>query len=414
MFPLPRRLATGFALPVLAVVLLFLGTACSYLSTTPAPISLSDTAGDLAVFPFLPAAGKNTGGAILIVPDAAIAGSNVDAASLGLARWLAKRGMASFVLRYGGSAAAPTGSAADVTRALSLLRARATEFKIASDRIGVGGLGRGAALAASAGYGSAGTATPAPASTGAGGASARPAFIALFWGAGEVPEVPRDAPPTFLAGSTLGSDSLTGMIDLWNRLRAARVPVDAHFFAKRDPAPEATAKNPTAYSWPEMFYTWIRFQGYLTDQPRIALKGMAYLDGHVLPQGYVIFTPIDFVGAGPIVARVINSTAGVPLGQFTVPAGQGPVPGRYKVEMRQNNNWWLSNSFSGALVGGGRGGGAPSPEQAYFGHHRVLAPSLDDQRVYTKAHPGDATDYVIEFKPDSAANNNLKIEVFTK
>jgi hypothetical protein len=142
------------------------------------------------------------------------------------------------------------------------------------------------------------------------------------------------------------------------------------------------------------------------------IKGMVYLDGRPLPHGYVIFTPMDFVGAGPIVGRVMNSTANTPIGQFSVSSGQGPIAGRYKVDVRQNMNRWLSNSFSGGLVGGR--GATPTPEQVHFGHHRVLAPSIDDQRSYTKVRPSDSQDYVIEFASGAEANLDLKIEVFSK
>jgi hypothetical protein len=126
----------------------------------------------------------------------------------------------------------------------------------------------------------------------------------------------------------------------------------------------------------------------------------------------VILTPVGFAGAGPIVCRVINSTAGVPIGEFSVPADQGPVAGRYRVDVRQNMNRWLSNSFSGGLVQ--TRGAVPTAEQLYFGHHRVLSPSIDDQRSFTKVRPADSQDYVVEIKPGADANLSLKIEVFSK
>ncbi|MEO7413672.1 MAG: hypothetical protein ABIZ81_09965 [Opitutaceae bacterium] len=415
MSPIYPRLVTRFVALALTCSVVFDHAAGVARAAVAAPIPLRDTASqaagaptasDLAVIPFLPTAAKNLGAAVLIVPDAAMNGNKVDAGSLATAQWLSERGLASFVLVYPAQAPGAEKKGPDVAGALRSLRARATDFKIAAERVGVVALGRGAAAAAEAAYSPA-DAAPADARK----PSARPAFLALVWGAGETTAVPRDAPPTFLVGSTLAGDNLSGMIDLWGKLRAARVPVDAHFFAKADPALDAAFKNPSAVSWPEMFYTWVRFQGYLTEQPRLALKGMAYLDGHPLPQGYVIFTPIDFVGAGPIIARVINSTAGIPIGQFTVPASQGPIAGRYKVEVRQNMNWWLSNSFSGALVNA-RGGA--TPEQTHFGHHRVLAPSIGDQRIFTKMRSGDREDYTMEFKAGAPANNDLKIEIFTK
>ena len=104
---------------------------------------------------------------------------------------------------------------------------------------------------------------------------------------------------------------------------------------------------------------------------------------------------------GPIVAHVFNSTAGVTIGTFSVPAKLGPVPGRYRVDVRQNANRWLSNAFSSDLI-----------RDPAFGHSRILSPSIDDQHSYTKAHPGDKDDILIDIKPDG--NPDLKIEVFTK
>jgi acetyl esterase/lipase len=197
-------------------------------------------------------------------------------------------------------------------------------------------------------------------------------------------------------------------VELWSKLRSARASVDAHFFANSE-----ISSSPARSPWPEQFFVWARLNGLLTDQPRVPLKGMVYLDGRTLPHGYVILTPVDFVGAGPIVARVFNSTFNAPIGQFSVPAGQGPIAGRYKVDVRQNMNRWLSNSFSGGLVSSGRGGGPITPEQAHFGHHRLLAPSIDDQKSFTKVRPTDRDDYLIEIKPDAGANLDVKIEVFS-
>lgn len=418
MFPLFPRRAGAFSFFTLSFLLAFGSGLVARAADIPSPVVIDGTsigatkspAGELTVFPFLPSAGKNTGAGVLIVPDAGFSGNRVDDSSFALARWLSERGLAGFVLRRGTVPANGEPGNADVARAVRALRLRAEEFKLKAENVGVLGFGSGAAMAADAVYRSAGEPAPGAAAD-ADKVSGRPAFVALVWGAADAPAVPANAPPTFLVGSALGSDNLSGLIDLWTKLRAARVSVDAHFFAKREAVPEAALKDSSPVSWPEMFYSWARFQGFLTDQPRLALKGMAHLDGHPLPQGYLVFTPIDFVGAGPIVARVINSTAGDPIGQFVVPASQGPIAGRYRVELRQNMNRWLSNSFSGSLVNG-RGG--VTPDQAYFGHHRVLSPSIDDQRVFTKRRPGDAQDYVIEFKADTSANAEIKIEVLSK
>jgi len=77
------------------------------------------------------------------------------------------------------------------------------------------------------------------------------------------------------------------------------------------------------------------------------------------------------------------------------------VPGRYKVDVRQNANRWLSNAFSNDLI-----------RDPAFGHSRILSPSIDDQHSFTKAHPGDKDDLVIEIKPDG--NPDLNIAVFNQ
>jgi acetyl esterase/lipase len=222
-----------------------------------------------------------------------------------------------------------------------------------------------------------------------------------------------DVPPTLLIGSTAVADKMADQIELWNKLRAVRASVDAHFFAKAAAGSDLVPNHPSLGAWPELFHAWARTNGLLTDLPRVPVKGTVRLDGRTLPHGYVILTPADFIGAGPIVGWVLNSTANVPMGQFSLPAIRGPVPGRYKVDVRQNMNRWLSNSFSGGLVSGGRGGAPITAEQKHFGHYRVLAPSIADQRSFTKVRPTDADDYLIEIKPGAEANLDLQIEVFS-
>ena len=329
----------------------------------------------------LPPAELHTGGSVVIV-------ASVD--STPLVRWLNERGLAAWALPA-------SATAADVTRAVEELRSRAGELKLSRSRVALLGFGGGADIAAEAAYLPAGEA-----------AAGRTDLVALIWPT-KVPAIAAEdrKPSTFLVGSTEADDN---SFAVWQKLRAARMPVDAHFFARGERATLLATGNPSVGAWPELFFAWARFAGLLTDEPRLPVKGTVTLDGRPLPHGYVIFTPVDFVGAGPIVGRVLNSTAGVPIGEFSISAAQGPVAGRYKVDVRQNMNRWLSNSFSGDLVGG-RGG--PTPEKTHFGHHRVLAPSITDQRSMTKVRPGDAEEHVVEFRPGADANLNVKIEVFS-
>lgn len=391
------------------LAVLSFSTASLPAASAPAPIALG-AAGSASVYPFLPPAAKATGGAVLIVPSAAYTGKESASEGAQLAKFLNDRGLAAFVL--GTKAAADSDAAvAEVQRALRMLRAKAAEYKIAPQRIAVLGFASGAELAAKAAYESPAEAKP-DATDALEKLSGQPDLLALVWGARAPEKVAANAPATFIVGSTNSGDGMTATIDLWGKLRTARVSVDAHFFPKADAKAGLAANNELLGTWPELFYNWARFSGLMNEGTRVPIKGMVYLDGRVLPHGYVILTPVDFVGTGPVIARVFNSTASDPIGQFEVPAAQGPIAGRYKVDVRQNMNRWLSNSFSGGLVSAR--GGQPTPEMLHFGHHRALAPSIGDQMSFTKVRPADRSDYIIEIKPDAAANQALKIEVFSK
>ena len=362
------------------------------------------------LLPFFPPKENRAGCAVLIVPES---GPTSDGAT-SLAKWLSTQGIAGFILRSGPPSADRNATATDVSRALRYLRAQSADWDLPSRHLGLLGFGRGAELAAQVAYlGDGATKDPAVSDAAVRNEDDHPDFIALIGGAVSFALGKGPLPPTFLVGSARSSDGMSGMIELWGRLRAARTPVDAHFFARADGASGLAPDQASLGPWPEMLHAWLRASGFLTDAPRLAIKGMVYLDGQPLAHGYVIFTPVDHAaaGTGPVIGRVLNSTVGVPIGEFSLPAEQGPAAGRYGVEVRQNMTRWLSNSFSGELV---NARGVPSPAQVYFGHHRRLEPSIDDQHAYAKVHPSDREEATIEFQPGAAANLQLKIEVFSR
>lgn len=375
----------------------------------PAPAQISSGDGQPTLFPFLPTAELNNGAAVLIVPRKPLDTLDRDGESVQLARWLNTRGISGFVLRYSDQSGDSASSVAAVHRAVRFIRANATEFKLSPRRVAVLGFAHGAELAADSAYhplnGNPAANDPVERF------SSRPDLLALIWGAPASDSLPENCPPTFLAASTRTSDGMTPMIDLWTKLVAAKASVDAHFFSDLVAQSNSPAANASPGSWTESLFHWSRFNGLLTDESRLPIKGMVSLDGRVLPQGYVIFTPLDRVGTGPVIGRVLNSNPAIPIGQFSLPAEQGPIAGRYRVEVRQNMNRWLGNSFSSDLV---RPSGAATPEQIYFGHHRLLTPTLGDQRAFTKVRPSDSSDYIVEFKPGAGSNLELKIELFSQ
>ncbi len=112
-----------------------------------------------SVTPFLPAKGKATGCAVVIAPGGGHMQLTIDREGYDLARWLADRGIAAFVLksRLARDTSTPRGTPqpytvdgaaqADALRAIRLVRARAAEWGVKPDRIGIMGFSAGGELA---------------------------------------------------------------------------------------------------------------------------------------------------------------------------------------------------------------------------------------------------------------------------
>jgi len=184
----------------------------------PAPVLLwtdatkdSFHAGQPAVFPYLPRAAQNTGGAVLIVPVVSSPDGTPDRDGQELARWLNANGVAGFVLRYDPSLQSKdaVNVISDVNRGMQYLRAHATEFNISPGRIGLLGMARGAAMVAETAYNFSLTAKP-DATDPVDRVSSRPDFMALIWGS--VPPGANAAipPATFLVGSSSTADGQSG------------------------------------------------------------------------------------------------------------------------------------------------------------------------------------------------------------
>jgi hypothetical protein len=167
--------------------------------------------------------------------------------------------------------------------------------------------------------------------------------------------------------------------------------------------------------WPDLMLAWVRGGGFLTDQPRVAIKGLATLDGAPLPRGLVVFTPIDMPGAPPVAAYVFNT--GPVRGQFSVSKAQGPIPGKYRVEIHQYATRWVSNSQEPFIVSINqkmRGGLSPQDKLDYlnFARARDLEPTIDDERVFKTQHPGAADPMIVDI--NTGDQSQINIDVFSK
>lgn len=240
--------------------------------------------------PFLPDPSKATGAAVIVCPGGGFRTLSMENEGWNVARALAERGVAAFVLKYRlnqtpadleefarppaprpapapGTTPAPGSAApapaprpapgdmaariapmiADANAAFALIRANATKWKVDPDRIGMIGFSAGAALTMSTALTS---------------KEAKPAFIGNIYGGLGATNVPADAPPLFVA--LAADDPLFpvgfGLIESW---RKANRPVELHYYERGGHGFGMYPKETTSTGWFDAFVKWIGMHGYL-------------------------------------------------------------------------------------------------------------------------------------------------------
>lgn len=381
-----------------------------------APRATGDSLEDKpAIYPYLPEPAKNTGAAVLVCPGGGNQTRCSDFEGVLIAQWFKERGIAAFILRY---RVAPLYSGAearlDTQRGVQFLRAHADKFKIAPDRIGAIGFSAGASNICGATFnalpGIPDSADPVER------VSSSPNFlIPVYGGNAPLESTKAPLPPTFLFCTAEDGGAMNGMLSLYTNLLKKGVPTEVHFFEKGPHGTSFALGDPVLGEWPNLLYNWMRLKGFLTGEKRVPLEGIVKLDDEPLPRGTVIFHPIDKVGAAPVVGYVFNSTPGRPRGEFKVAASVGAVPGKYRVEVRQDATRWLSNANNPMtakfkLLKGGTD--AQKKEVADYARTRNLEPSIENQRVYRKMRPSDAQEIFVEVKANG--DNRIDIGVYSK
>jgi acetyl esterase/lipase len=366
-----------------------------------------------AVYPFLPEASKNTGAAILVCPGGGNQTRCVDFEGVLIAKWFVDRGIAAFILRY---RIAPlyTGAEAklDTQRGVQFLRANADKFKIAPDRIGVIGFSAGASNICGATFnalpGDPKSADPVER------VSSSPNFMIPIYGASKVPDEGKvPLPPTFMFCTSEDSGGMNGMLTMYTNLRKKNVPVEVHFFEKGPHGVGFALGDPVLGEYPNLLYNWMRLKGFLTGEKRVPLEGIVKLDGAAFPRGTIIFHPIDKVGAAPLVGYIFNT--GKVRGEYKIAADVGAVPGKYRVEVRQDAVHWTSNANNPMIAKYKllkSGTDAQKKEITDYARNRNLEPTIENQRVYRRIHPGDAQEIFAVVKGDGS--NRFDVEVFSK
>ena len=371
-----------------------------------------------AIIPFVPAEGKHTGAAVLICPGGAFTTRATDHEGILVAQWLKARGVASFVLRYRLTPLYTRKDAhRDAQRGLQYIRSHAAEYRLSVNRIGIIGFSAGAELACDAAFQP--LAGQPDATDLLERVSSRPDFLILSYGSSPLPAIAAESklPPTFMFCTAEDAGHLRGMVELYASLRQAKTPVEAHFFVNGEHGVGFAQGDPVLGEWPNLMFKWMTGSGFLAEGPRLPVKGLVKLDGAPLVRGMVILTPVEPSGAPPVVAYITN-TGTTPLGQFVISQNQGPVSGRYRVEVRQDATRWLSNSRDPVMIkmmGKARNRTLTDEERQEWGEYirkRDLSPSIEDQRIFRRQRPKDKNDYIIEIK--SGGNEQLNIEVFSR
>lgn len=206
-----------------------------------------------SITPYLPA--QPSGAAVVIAPGGGHRELWSDHEGHNVARWLSDRGVAAFVLKYRlarekGSVYTIEGDAlADMVKAVETVRARAAEWKVRPDRIGVMGFSAGGELAALAGV-----------------HAVRPAFQVLVYPA--IPKqlpLSRDSAPAFLVcGENDRQNISQGLPELYLAMKQAGVSAELHVYAAAGHGfgLRADMKGPVR-EWANRFHEWLAVRGLL-------------------------------------------------------------------------------------------------------------------------------------------------------
>jgi acetyl esterase/lipase len=229
--------------------------------------------------PFLPDPAKASGAAVIVAPGGGFRTLSMENEGWNVARALAEKGVAAFVLKYrlnqtpadmpgfersmremfSATARPPrpdperamAGLApqiADARAAFALIRKRSAEWHVDPHRIGMVGFSAGAMLTMA---------------TTLAGEDAKPAFIGIIYGPLAPVTVPADAPPLFIAlaaDDPFFANGGYGLIDSW---KAAKRPVEFHLYEQGGHGFGMYPKETTSTGWFEAFVRWIGMHGML-------------------------------------------------------------------------------------------------------------------------------------------------------
>ena len=227
---------------------------------------------------YLPEPAIANGTAVIVCPGGGFHALSINSEGVDVAKWLNKKGVTAFVLRY---RLVPTGddgvqelmsmisslkkfeeiiaaivpmAVADGLAAVGYVRKHASEFGVKPTRIGLMGFSAGGTVTASVALNYT--------------SENRPDFVApiyAYMGAVKETAVPKDAPSMFI---TAASDDQLGLapdsINLYNKWLSAKKPVEIHLFSKGGHGFGMRKQSLPSDHWIERFGDWLQTEGLLT------------------------------------------------------------------------------------------------------------------------------------------------------
>ena len=221
---------------------------------------------------YLPPKDKATGAAVVICPGGGHRLLVYNAEGRDAALFLNSIGVAAFVLKYRlfreehSPYTLDKEVRQDAYRAMRLVRSRAREWNVDTNRVGMLGFSAGGEVVALVAYtpGKGDPLAPDPIDR----LNGRPNFQMLVYpGPLGVPTtVPADAPPAFLIAANDDECCSTPIVQLLERYRQAKVPVEAHILSKGNHAFNMGYRSDlrSIKTWPQLLANWLADNKLLT------------------------------------------------------------------------------------------------------------------------------------------------------
>lgn len=231
------------------------------------------TVNNPSITPYLVRGAKTPAAAIIIAPGGGHQFLSIDMEGYDVAKYLSGHGVAAFVLKYrlakekGSTYTIEKDEIGDMQRAIRLVKARAAEWNVDPERVGVMGFSAGGQLAlmAAEGYHTGAAASGGDAID---QQSDRPAFEVLMYPGGLTPEtivkVTKEMPPGFLLCGADDRDTIAQMLpQLFIAMRKAGVSAELHEYGGVGHGFGLRLSQHGGVSdWPNLLVQWMDTKGF--------------------------------------------------------------------------------------------------------------------------------------------------------